>query len=103
MKYEDQCTGGKLWIIFGALGIAVADITLQRGEATLIIDTKYYGANMQVSQFGTRSLHSGNLYQISAYVQHAAALHDSVAGLYSTRGPVVLCSPTLTRCSLVIA
>lgn len=67
------------------------DITLQRGEAMLIIDTKYYGANMQVSQFGTRSLHSGNLYQISAYVQHAAVLHDSVAGLLlyaRTSGPI---------------
>lgn len=67
------------------------DITLQREDAMLVIDTKYYRSPMQISQFGTRSLHSGNLYQISAYVQHASALHDQVSGLLlyaRTNGPV---------------
>lgn len=67
------------------------DITLQRGGDLLIIDTKYYSASMQVSQFGTHTFHSGNLYQISTYVQHAAAANDGVAGLLlyaRTSGPV---------------
>lgn len=67
------------------------DITLQRGGDVLIIDTKYYSASMQVSQYGGHTFHSGNLYQISAYVQHAAAQSSSVSGLLlyaRTSGPV---------------
>lgn len=80
----------------GAIGVAQlpamrTDITLQRGSGMLIIDTKYYGSSMQVSQYGTRTFHSSNLYQICTYVQHAAATHDPVAGLLlyaRTSGPV---------------
>lgn len=67
------------------------DITLQRDASMLIIDTKYYSASMQIGQYGTRTFHSGNLYQIGTYVQHAAATHDEVSGLLlyaRTSGPV---------------
>ena len=45
------------------------DITLHNGPRTLIIDTKYYGSMMQ-EQFDKQSIHSGNLYQIFAYVKN---------------------------------
>ena len=45
------------------------DITLQKDEKTLIIDTKYYGHMMQ-EQFNKLSLHSGNMYQIFTYVKN---------------------------------
>ena len=45
------------------------DITLQRDEKTLIIDTKYYGHMMQ-EQFNKLSIHSGNMYQIFTYVKN---------------------------------
>lgn len=47
----------------------VTDITLIYGEKTLIIDAKYYAHTMQ-SQFDVQSIHSGNLYQIYAYVKN---------------------------------
>lgn len=47
----------------------VTDITLKYGEKTLIIDAKYYAHTMQ-SQFDVQSIHSGNLYQIYAYVKN---------------------------------
>lgn len=45
------------------------DITLHKGERTLIIDTKYYGRMMQ-EQFDKQTVHSGNLYQIFSYVKN---------------------------------
>lgn len=45
------------------------DITLERGDKTLIIDAKYYGKSMQ-QYFDTTKLHSANLYQIFAYVKN---------------------------------
>ena len=45
------------------------DITLHKGDRTLIIDTKYYGKMMQ-EQFDKLTIHSGNLYQIFAYVKN---------------------------------
>lgn len=45
------------------------DITLKYGGRTLIIDAKYYGAQMQ-SQFDSSSFKSGNLYQIFTYVKN---------------------------------
>lgn len=57
------------------------DITLQRGTDTLIVDTKFYSDSMQDGRFGKATFHSGNLYQLSTYVQHAAATRPHVAGL----------------------
>ncbi len=47
------------------------DVTLQYQEKTLIIDTKYYSHTMQRnSTFDSRTIHSGNLYQIYTYVKN---------------------------------
>lgn len=46
------------------------DVTLIKDGKTLIIDTKYY-SNMTQSNRGSQSIHSGNLYQIFAYVKNA--------------------------------
>jgi 5-methylcytosine-specific restriction enzyme subunit McrC len=46
------------------------DIMLKHGNQTLIIDTKYYSRTMQTTPFGSHTLHSGNLYQIFAYVKN---------------------------------
>lgn len=46
-----------------------SDITLVSGDRTLIIDTKYYIRSTSV-QYGKRSIHSNNLYQIFAYVKN---------------------------------
>lgn len=45
------------------------DITLRRGNETLIIDAKYY-ARMTQEHFDNRTLHSQNLYQIFTYVKN---------------------------------
>lgn len=59
----------------------VTDITLKYGEKTLIIDAKYYAHTMQ-SQFDVQSIHSGNLYQIYAYVKNLdKANTGNVAGM----------------------
>lgn len=53
------------------LPIMQTDITLRNGEKVLIIDTKYYSHTMQVQgQYGSRTLHSNNLYQIFTYVKN---------------------------------
>lgn len=49
-----------------------SDITLSAGGRVLIIDAKYYSATMQ-SNFDKRTVHSGNLYQIFAYVKNKQA------------------------------
>jgi 5-methylcytosine-specific restriction enzyme subunit McrC len=51
------------------LPMMVTDITLKYGGKALIIDAKYYAHTMQ-SQFDVSSIHSGNLYQIFAYVKN---------------------------------
>ena len=59
------------------------DIMLEARGKTLIIDAKYY-AHATQSRYGVRSQHSGNLYQIFAYVKNKAAMKEnpqSVAGL----------------------
>lgn len=57
------------------------DVTLRYGGKTLIIDTKYY-ANTTQSQYGSHTLHSGNLYQIFAYVKNMDPTRTgSVAGM----------------------
>lgn len=45
------------------------DVTLSRGNNILIIDAKYYAKTMQ-KQFEVETIHSGNLYQIFAYVKN---------------------------------
>lgn len=51
------------------LPIMKSDIMLQRDNAVLIIDAKYYSQNTQV-QFDRHTIHSGNLYQIFTYVKN---------------------------------
>ena len=46
-----------------------SDVTLSAGGRLLIIDAKYYASTMQ-SNFDKRTVHSGNLYQIFAYVKN---------------------------------
>lgn len=45
------------------------DITLQRGNAVLIIDAKYYEHTTQI-RYDRHTLHSNNLYQIFTYVKN---------------------------------
>ncbi len=46
-----------------------SDITLSACGRVLIIDAKYYTSTMQ-RNFDKRTVHSGNLYQIFAYVKN---------------------------------
>lgn len=54
------------------LPVMKTDITLRKGDKILIIDTKYYQNNLQ-EQYGKKTIHSDNLYQIFAYVKNLAA------------------------------
>ena len=54
------------------LPVMKTDIMLSYGEKFLIIDAKYYTHTTQ-SQYDTRTLHSGNLYQIFTYVKNKEA------------------------------
>lgn len=54
-----------------------SDITLSVGGRVLIIDAKYYASTMQ-SNFNKRTVHSGNLYQIFAYVKNKQAALERV-------------------------
>lgn len=51
------------------LPVMQTDIMLTYKEKILIIDTKYYSHTTQM-QYGTHTLHSGNLYQIFTYVKN---------------------------------
>lgn len=51
------------------LPVMQTDIFLRYREQILIIDTKYYGHTMQI-QYDKATLHSGNMYQIFAYVKN---------------------------------
>ena len=63
------------------LPIMQTDIMLTGNDRTLIIDTKYYSKTMQ-SQFGKRTIHSNNLYQIHTYVtEHDKDHSGSVDGM----------------------
>lgn len=55
-----------------ALPAMQSDVMLTRGNRVLIIDAKYYAHTMQ-QQFDKRTVHSGNLYQIFAYVKNKEA------------------------------
>ena len=65
------------------LPIMKSDITLECAGKSLIIDTKYYGHTMQTnSLFNTRTIHSGNLYQIFSYVKNKDVNHSgNVSGI----------------------
>ena len=54
-----------------------SDITLSAGGRVLIFDAKYYASTMQ-SNFNKRTVHSGNLYQIFAYVKNKQAALERV-------------------------
>lgn len=48
-----------------------SDIMLQKGDQTIIIDTKYYQQSMQhQSLYNSSTLHSNHLYQIYTYVKN---------------------------------
>ncbi len=57
------------------LPIMQTDITLRDNTNTLIIDTKYYSSTMQ-EQYGVKTVHSGNLYQLFSYVKNQQASLD---------------------------
>jgi 5-methylcytosine-specific restriction enzyme subunit McrC len=46
----------------------MTDITLRSSSRTIIIDTKYYRDALQ-SYYGHRTVHSNNLYQLTAYLR----------------------------------
>ena len=54
------------------LPIMQTDIMLSKENTTLIIDAKYYSHTTQ-TQYGSNTLHSGNLYQIFTYVKNKDA------------------------------
>lgn len=54
------------------------DITLTNGNKVLIIDAKYYPHNSSSGQFGKKTIHSHNIYQIFTYVKNKAAEDSSL-------------------------
>lgn len=66
----------------GQLPAMRTDVTLRRGQHTLIVDAKYYGQSMQIGLWGKATVHSANLYQMLAYVKNADVNRNgSVSGL----------------------
>lgn len=51
------------------------DVTLELSDRKLIIDAKYYSHTLQ-ENFGKQTIHSGNLYQIYAYVTNEDKKHE---------------------------
>lgn len=66
------------------LPVMQTDITLSRENTVLIIDAKYYGTTLQ-AQYGARTIHSNNLYQIFTYVKNKEIqmrnVHHNVSGM----------------------
>ncbi len=62
-----------------------SDLVLSNGRTkkTLIIDAKFYSHNLQMkAPYRTRTIHSGNLYQIFTYVKNwDAAPDETVSGM----------------------
>lgn len=57
--------------IVAYLPLMKSDICIEHAGKTLIIDTKYYTKTMQRNAFtDSRTIHSGNLYQIFTYVKN---------------------------------
>ena len=65
------------------LPLMKSDITLQNGEKSLIIDTKYYGRTMQYNPlYDSKKFISANIYQIYSYVKNRdKAASGNVAGI----------------------
>ena len=63
------------------LPVMQTDIFLRLNEKILILDAKYYGQTLQ-KQFDKYTLHSGNIYQIFAYVKNQDKTNSgNVAGM----------------------
>lgn len=60
-----------------------SDIMIEYKGKTLIIDAKFYDDSLQTNtQYGNKTIHSHNLYQIYAYVKNKDRLSDkSVSGM----------------------
>ncbi|MCG7278486.1 5-methylcytosine-specific restriction system specificity protein McrC [Corynebacterium imitans] len=93
------CSAQVGWDLRGERGVGKqqlpsmrTDITLTGPASTLIVDTKFYSEAMSYGRYDKASLHSGNLYQIHAYVRNAAAASTTPVGgllLYArTDGPI---------------
>ena len=69
--------------IIDYLPIMKSDITLECDDKILIIDAKYYSHTMQKNNlYNTKTIHSGNLYQIFTYVKNKAATSNkNVSGV----------------------
>lgn len=65
------------------LPVMKTDITIEYMGKTLIIDTKYYNKIIRTNPlYNTRTIHSGNLYQIFSYVKNKDVKHNgNVSGL----------------------
>jgi 5-methylcytosine-specific restriction enzyme subunit McrC len=57
----------------GGLPLMRTDIFLTSPTRQIIIDTKYYAEALQ-ERYGSRTFHSGNLYQIFAYLKNVEAM-----------------------------
>ncbi|WP_344737291.1 5-methylcytosine-specific restriction endonuclease system specificity protein McrC [Microbacterium awajiense] len=57
-------------IFGGQLPEMRTDVTLRSANRTIIIDAKYYGNTLQQGLSGKETVHSGNLYQVLAYVKN---------------------------------
>ncbi|MFO0964034.1 MAG: hypothetical protein U0793_00420 [Gemmataceae bacterium] len=55
-----------------ALPLMKTDVTLESAKRVIILDAKYYASCLQTSQYGKATIHSGNLYQLYAYMRNAA-------------------------------
>ena len=67
---------------FDLLPVMQSDITLTYMDKILIIDTKFYSQSMQVNRFNSRTIRSGNLYQIFTYVKNKDIDHTgNVSGV----------------------
>lgn len=67
------------------------DITLEKPDRKIIIDTKYHQETMQNS-FDTEKVKSGNLYQLYSYLMHQ---EDGTARNFRTKG--ILLYPTISE------
>lgn len=56
----------------GRLPVMETDITLRSPERTIVIDAKYYAQALVASNNGAKKVRSGHLYQLLAYMEHAA-------------------------------
>lgn len=78
------------------LPLMQSDVTLTYQHKTLIIDAKYYSKMMQ-QQYGKRTFHSNNLYQIFTYVKNWTSVYGdtNVAGLllYAKTDEPIVFSP----------